>query len=323
MWTQVRSGMLLAVLGGVIPFGLTATSLTAQVFPGGCHNCQRPVATCNCTAQRPVVETQMVPQQVTSYRNEVVTQYRQEAYTQAVPVTTYRDVVVDEGGYQTVYVPKMVTKRVPQTVYQQQTAYRSVPYQVTRQVPQVSTQMVPQQIVRYQPYSYQTTQAAPIVSAPVYSQAPTCAAPMACAAPMSYAPVASPCLPCGGVAYSAPTCVGTPVIGQAYHSAPVIASVPAVNPVTILPPQTAAASDSPKTEAATSKPVPDPKFLDAPGAKRESWSTVGSRNGTPSSNYEESRAANASGLRFKPARTVFRSWEEQSRVAAGEAPARQ
>lgn len=315
MSKHVCRGMFLAGLGVAVSLGFLPTSVNAQLFSRGCNRncnrncnqCQRPTASCNCTAQHPVVETQMVPQQVTTYRNEVVTQYRQEAFTQNVPVTTFRDMVADEGGYQTVYVPKMVTKRVPQTVYQQQTAYRSVPVQVTRQVPQVVTQMVPQQVTRLQPYSYQTTYVPPVIPtaqiAPVY-------APMVGCAPLAPSPVASQCLPCGGTAY-APTPIYSPVIGQTYIS----------NPVTMLPPQSAVANPTP-AYSDSSRPVPDPRYLDSPGAARDPWTTVGSKSGSPSGNYEEARTSSTSGVRFKPAQTVYRAWESQSRVAASDAPAR-
>ena len=287
MWNHVRGGLLLAVLG-LIPIGFSATPAAAQLFSRGCRNCQRPVTHCNCQPHQPVIETQMVPQQVTMLRNEVVTQYRQEAITQNVPVTTYHDVVVDEGSYQTVYVPKQVTKRIPQVTYQQQIAHRSVPYQVTRQVPQVVTQLVPQRQVRYQPYSYQTTQVAQ-TSVPVYGR---------------LAPIAVvPCGPCGGMAF-----------------APV-----AANPVTMLPPTstmtpTIAVSSDADSHAT---PVPDPKFLDSPGAARDSWTTVGSKSGRPSDSADSRTASTRpSGVRFRPARTVYRSWESQSQIAAGEGPDR-
>lgn len=316
MSKHVRGAMLLAVLG-LIPVGFSATPASAQLFSRGCKNCQRPVNHCNCQSHQPVVETQMVPQQVTTYRNEVITQYRQEAVAQNVPVTTYRDVVVDEGSYQTVYVPKQVTKRIPQVSYQQQIAYRSVPVQVTRQVPQVSTQMVARSVVRQQPYSYQTTQVAPMsvanvaqTSVPIYG---------------GCAPVAvAPCGPCGGMAFapapiyqSVPT-IGQPVIGTTVIAAPIVA-----NPVTMLPPTSSPASFASETNS-HSTPVPDPKFLDSPGAARDSWTTVGSKTGKTSDSGNSSTASSSSGgLRFKPARTVHRSWESQSRFAAGDSPERQ
>ena len=292
MRMHVRGGMLLAVLCAISVM-TSATDVSAQFFSRGCNTCQRPVNHCNCQSHQPVVETQMVPQQVTTFRNEVVTQYRQEAIAQNVPVTTFRDVVVDEGSYQTVYVPKQVTKRIPQVSYQQQVVYRSVPYQVTRQVPQVSTQMVAQPVVRTQAYVFPTA-VAPVVA----------------------------CGPCGGLAF-APTPIyqTVPTMSQSALSRPVIAS----NPVTMLP-LTSASADSQLADAKSySVPVPDPKFLDSPGAAtRDSWTTVGSRNDgrSGSSGADDSRTSSTGGVRFKPARMVYQSWESQSRIAGGEGPER-
>ena len=259
MRMHVRGGMLLAVLSAISVMSST-TNVSAQLFSRGCRNCRRPVNHCNCQSHQPVVETQMVPQQVTTFRNEVVTQYRQEALAQNVPVTTFRDVVVDEGSYQTVYVPKQVAKRIPQVSYQQQVVYRSVPYQVTRQVPQVSTQMVAQPVVRTQAYAFSTA-VAPVVA----------------------------CGPCGGLAY-APTPIyqAVPTMSQSALGRPVIAS----NPVTMLP-LTSASADSQLAEAKShSVPVPDPKFLDSPGAAtRDFWTTVGSRNDGRSATSEIGRAS--------------------------------
>lgn len=292
MRMHVRGGMLLAVLSAISVM-TSATDVSAQFFSRGCNTCQRPVNHCNCQSHQPVVETQMVPQQVTTFRNEVVTQYRTEAITQTVPVTTFRDVVVDEGSYQTVYVPKQVTKRIPQVSYQQQIGYRSVPYQVTRQVPQVSTQMVAQPVVRTQAYAFPTP-VAPVVA----------------------------CGPCGGLAY-APTPIyqSVPTMSQSALGRPAIAS----NPVTMLP-LTSTPAVSQLAEAKSHPvPVPDPKFLDSPGAAtRDSWTTVGSRNDGRSGNSgaDDSRTSSTSGVRFKPARMVYQSWESQSRIAGGEGPER-
>jgi len=303
MGMHVRGGMLLVVLSAISVISST-TNVSAQLFSRGCRNCQRPVNHCNCQTQHPVIETQvvpqqtqLVPQQVTTFRNEVVTQYRQEAFTQNVPVTTYRDVVVDEGSYQTVYVPKQVTKRIPQVSYQQQVAYRSVPYQVTRQVPQVVTQMVAQPIVRAQPYA---TAVAPIPVAPV---------------------AVVPCGPCGGVTFApVPIYQTVPTISQSTLVRPVIAT----NPVTMLPVTSMSALPEAAESTSHTVPVPDPKFLDSPGASRESWTTVGSRSGgqSGSKGLDDLRTSSTGGIRFKPARMVYQSWESQSRIAAGEGPER-
>lgn len=103
------------------------------------------------TSMLPVIETRMRPQQVTTYTNVPKTIMRQEAVQVQVPTTTYQPVTVDEGGYQQVWVPRMVTKNVPQTIMQTQLQYRQVPQTVMERVPQVVTQMVPEQFVRHVP----------------------------------------------------------------------------------------------------------------------------------------------------------------------------
>ena len=64
----------------------------------------------------------------------MATEYRTEKVYETVPTTVTENVCVDEGSYQTVWVPRLTTKPVARTVYQTRTAYRSVPYQVTRRV---------------------------------------------------------------------------------------------------------------------------------------------------------------------------------------------
>ncbi|WP_437200770.1 hypothetical protein [Planctomicrobium sp. SH664] len=73
----------------------------------------------------------------------VQTQIRREAQVVSVPVTTYRSVTVDEGSYQQVWVPKLVTKSVPQTTIQQHVQYRDVPYQTVQEPPQYQTSLTP------------------------------------------------------------------------------------------------------------------------------------------------------------------------------------
>jgi hypothetical protein len=143
-----------------------AASAQAQVFNpfDTCHVCQPvvpvvvdPCATC--------VQTTLVPQHQVTYQNVTETRYRQETVATQVPVTRYRQVTRDEGGYQTVWVPKMVTRNVPETVYEQRLTTRSVPYSVTTQIPQVRTVYTPQTTV-YNPWG------TPIVSQPVQLSAP-------------------------------------------------------------------------------------------------------------------------------------------------------
>ncbi len=107
------------------------------------------------TQLQPVIETAMRPQQVVTYKDVPQTVYQRQAYVENVPMTTYRTVTVDQGSYQMVWVPKLVQKQIPQTVYVPQTRYRDVAVQVNRRIAQVQTQMVPQQVVRYVPRSQQ------------------------------------------------------------------------------------------------------------------------------------------------------------------------
>lgn len=72
---------------------------------------------------QPVCQTTLQPQQYTTYHNVPTVQYRREAYTENVPVTTY----------------------------QPQTRYRDVAYTVNRQVAQTHTRYVPQTHVSYAP----------------------------------------------------------------------------------------------------------------------------------------------------------------------------
>ncbi len=102
-------------------------------------------------AVRPVWQTQFRPQQVLTYRDAAHTEYRQEAYLKTVQVKTYESTLVDEGGYERVWVPKLVRKVVPRTAWQQQLGYRTVPYLINRRIPQLSTRYLPQQRLAYLP----------------------------------------------------------------------------------------------------------------------------------------------------------------------------
>ena len=113
-----------------------------------------PMGGCGCESspmimpqQAPLMVPQstMCPQPVTTYLEVPKTIMRQEAVQVQVPTTTYQQVTMDEGGYQQVWVPRMVTKNVPQTILQTQVQYRQVPQTVIERVPQVSTQWIPQQ----------------------------------------------------------------------------------------------------------------------------------------------------------------------------------
>lgn len=133
-----------------------------------CRRCQQAAPQCGCpapmmtepiipaaplmvpqTTMQPVYETKYCPQRVVTNRTVVETQYRAEAYTETVPIQTTENITVDEGHWQQVWVARPVTKQICKTAYTQRTACRTVPHQVTKVIPQVSTTMVPVQTVRY------------------------------------------------------------------------------------------------------------------------------------------------------------------------------
>lgn len=93
-----------------------------------CRTCPPPACPCPPVA----------PPQV-SYQDVLETRYRNEQVVQQVPVTRLRNVTVDEGHYQTVWVPRPVTRQVAETVLEQRVGTRTVPYQVISRVPQSLT----------------------------------------------------------------------------------------------------------------------------------------------------------------------------------------
>jgi len=149
---------LLQSLAVCIVLGVSVPPITqAQILPGfgGCNTCQRPADTCRCTAMQPVVQKRLRARRTVSYRDVEVTKYRQETRCEKVPVTTYQDVVVDEGGYRQVWVPKPVRKRVARQAFQNRVSYHNVPYKVTQRVPHYGVQYVPERTVQYVPRTYQ------------------------------------------------------------------------------------------------------------------------------------------------------------------------
>ena len=159
MLNLVRGGLVAVAVVVAFPALSNAQLLGRHAHDRCCQKCRLPVPKCCCTAPapapqvtyQPVVETQYAQQPVITQRDVVETQYRSEPVTETIPSVAYDNVCVDEGGYQSVWVPKLVNKQVARTVYQQRTTYRSVPYQVTRRVAECTTQTVPYQTVRYVP----------------------------------------------------------------------------------------------------------------------------------------------------------------------------
>ena len=63
------------------------------------------------TVQKPITRTVLQPQSVTVLTSKVETSVVPETYTESVPVTTTRQVVEEQGGYETRSIP--VTTTVP------------------------------------------------------------------------------------------------------------------------------------------------------------------------------------------------------------------
>lgn len=252
MW-KLATATLLTVLACPVVF----TTLQAGVLCGHpfghcscdpCSTCQ--VRPCSCAPQvsyRPQIE--QVPQ--VSYRDVTRTEYRLQAEAKQVPVTRYRNVTVDQGAWHKIWVPKVVTKQVPETVYETRTSYRQVPYQVTQRVPQTTyttrTTMVPAQ-------------------APVATGCNTCAPTTAWssypAAPVTASPIYSPY-------YAAPTIATLP-------SSPVITSQPAAPRTAAADPAYADLKPLKRISEASENlsPVPDPKYLETPQAADSGWINV-------------------------------------------------
>ena len=277
-----------SVLG--IVFALIPVSADAQLFRRPfhhcCETCQLPHAECSCSQTQQVVQTQLQAQQVTTYRDVVETHVRNETVVQNVPVTTYKQVTVDEGNYQMVWVPKPVTKQVAQTVIQQQAQTRAVPYQVVRKVPTLTTQLVPVQTVQQVTTSVPMTTWAP---APVMYQAArscnTCNNPFGTAMQPQYIPLQAATLP-------------------TVQYAPV-----AVAPATISIPTMPAIS------------VPLPQTARGPSPANDSWQTIPSRSSSSSNRsydspssvpvpMEEARHSGAAG-RFVAAPSAATVWNSR------------
>ena len=215
----------------------------AAILPGcdPCNPCPQPMIAPQPiyqTQMRPVAEMTLQPRQVLTYQTVPQIQYQRQAVIENVPITTYQNVTVDEGSYQTVWVPRPVTKSVAQTVLQPQTRYQDVAVQVQQQVAQIQTQLVPQQTVRYVPETRMVglqPAGAPMIGwqpggSPTYAGA--IGTPYAPIAPMTAGlpgftlpgePVptlASPILIPGGDYMSAPTAAEWSTIQQRQSAAP-------------------------------------------------------------------------------------------------------
>lgn len=156
-----------------------------------CRSCARPCQQCCCPSHVHSVPTaQMVPvtqyttQPVTTYRDVTETAYRNEPYVETVPRTVLENVTVDEGGYQQVWVPRVVTKQVSRTVMEQRTAFRTVPVTVTKRVPETTYQTVARSSYQCVPGGHTTGLVVPPTATSYVTSTPSVAsAPALFAAP--------------------------------------------------------------------------------------------------------------------------------------------
>lgn len=158
MPSAARMLLLLVPLASFVPSAFHSETL-AGWKNCCCRVCYCPLPQCTCAVPQPIE------------RDVTVTEYRNEAVNETVPTTYYENVTVDEGSYQSVWVPRLTTKAVARTTYQTRTSYRSVPYQVTRRITDYSYGTT---TLGFVPRSSVTVGAAPVYapSAP-YSGAPS------------------------------------------------------------------------------------------------------------------------------------------------------
>jgi hypothetical protein len=161
MLNVFRNTFVVAALVAVVP-----VPFHNQIQAGNhnccCKTCRQPCCRCTCrtstcatvvpqTAYQPVIETQYAQQPVLQQRDVLTTEYRTEPVTETVPATVVENMLVDEGSFQTVWVPRLTTKAIARTTYQSRTSYRTVPYQVSRRISEYGMQTVPYQTVRHIP----------------------------------------------------------------------------------------------------------------------------------------------------------------------------
>ena len=178
MRTCLWIGLLVAGVAGISPYLLEAQVLSNPY----CSTCQLPVVTCGCQRTRPVVQTHLREEKVTTYRDVLETRYRDECVVEHTPVTTIEDRV------ETVWVPQQVTRKVARTTIVPQVKSRTVPYQVLQRVPQTTSRLVPYQTVHHVtetvPMTFVPTHA-PIISQTVITPVPQTAAAPRRAPPLS------------------------------------------------------------------------------------------------------------------------------------------
>lgn len=205
-----------------------------------------------------------VPRPQICYQDIICTEYRMVPRTCTVPVTTYQQVTVDEGSWQKVWVPRMVTRQVPRTEYRQQTSYVRTPYKVRRRVPVMAPQSTctdcmgghPSMISpgpTLQPYVVPSTPSTTPTPVPTPSTVPT--------------PMSSTSLDVGAYPTLAPTLASQPVAAWGGTTSPAyVNSAPALapNPAVLQVPQLQANSDWQTIPSKNAYIKPQVAYDDAP-----------------------------------------------------------
>jgi hypothetical protein len=280
MLSTLRSSLVIVALSAAVPL-VVSGEIQAGQRSCCCKACRQPCGRCNCpqaapaaapqTSYQPVVETQYAQQPVLQQRDVLATEYRTEPVIETVPATVVENVTVDEGSYQTVWVPRLTTKAVARTTYQARTAYRTVPYQVTRRVSEYATQTVPYQTVRYVPttgssLAYSAAPGSGIAGLPnYYSGSPAIAGtyPTIAAAPAYPTPVYPTLAYPTPVVASAPTASSAGQVPDARY---------ADSPVTPITPRNSAGADRLSDSRASDRSRS--LFVPAPSAAQV-WRTQG------------------------------------------------
>lgn len=194
MRNAARGALLTALLAVAVPG--TAKAQFGRPVYGNCggQSCGLPPSTCGCAVPLPTLQTSFRQENVLTYQDVTRVGVRQETHVESVPITQFDQVTVDEGSYQTVWVPRPVTRTVARTTLQPRLAQRTVPYVYTERVPQLATRLVPQQTVQLSPPSIvlnavpasTVLRPAAVIGPAVVLQAPV---PVISSAPMPQAPL--------------------------------------------------------------------------------------------------------------------------------------
>jgi hypothetical protein len=158
MLTITRNSIMFVALAAIVPVLLVSPAIAGK-HSCCCRICRCPTAQCVCpapaaipqTTYQGIYETHHAQQPVLQQRDALVTEYRTEPVVETVPTSVYENVLVDEGSYQTVWVPRLTSRAVARTAYETRTTYRTVPYHVSRRISEYAMQTVPYQTVRYVP----------------------------------------------------------------------------------------------------------------------------------------------------------------------------